>query len=291
MNGFRSYHPWVNFLYFLFVIGFSCCLMHPICIAISLICGGTYSAMQNGKTLKLKHLLPMLIATALINPAFNHEGITVLTYLPSGNPLTLESVLYGLCAAGMLASVLFQFSCYNAVMTSDKFIYLFGRVIPALSLVFSMTLRFVPRFAAQFRVVSAAQRGMGRDLKHGTLLQRVKNALTLLSAMTTWAFESAIDTADSMKARGYGLPGRSAYSIFTFKKRDLFALLTLLCLGSFVFIGAICGALQFRFFPFVKAAVTPFGVAVTVAYLLLFGFPILLELWEVRKWNVSKSKL
>jgi energy-coupling factor transport system permease protein len=46
----------------------------------------------------------------------------------------------------MLAAVISWFSCYNAVMTSDKFVYLFGRVIPALSLILSMTLRFVPKF-------------------------------------------------------------------------------------------------------------------------------------------------
>ena len=37
-------------------------------------------------------LLPMLLLAAVVNPAFNHEGATLLTYLPSGNPLTLESM-------------------------------------------------------------------------------------------------------------------------------------------------------------------------------------------------------
>ena len=63
----------------------------------------------------------------------------------------------------MLAAVALWFSCLSAVMTSDKFIYLFGRMIPALSLVLSMTLRFVPRFKRQFQAVAQAQRYMGRD--------------------------------------------------------------------------------------------------------------------------------
>ena len=96
----------------------------------------------------------MMVVAALVNPAFNHEGATILTYLPSGNPLTLESILYGAAAAAMLAAVVTWFSCYTAVMTSDKFVYLFGRIIPALSLVLSMTLRFVPKFQAQLQVVS-----------------------------------------------------------------------------------------------------------------------------------------
>ena len=46
----------------------------------------------------------MMAMAALINPAFNHEGATLLTYLPSGNPLTLESILYGLAAGARLGA-------------------------------------------------------------------------------------------------------------------------------------------------------------------------------------------
>ena len=71
-------------------------------------------------------MLPLLLLTALINPAFNHEGQTILTYLSNGNPITLESIVYGVAAAAMLVAVICWFSCYNSVMTSDKFVYLFG---------------------------------------------------------------------------------------------------------------------------------------------------------------------
>ena len=104
----------------------------------------------------------MAVFAALVNPAFNHEGATILTYLPSGNPLTLESMLYGAAAAVMLASVVLWFSSYNEVMTSDKFVYLFGRVIPALSLVLSMSLRFIPKFKVQMQTVSEAQACIGQ---------------------------------------------------------------------------------------------------------------------------------
>lgn len=73
-----------------------------------------------------------------MNLAFNHQGATILAYLPSGNPLTLESIAYGFAAAAMLAAVVLWFSCWNTVMTSDKLMHLFGRVVPALSLLLSM---------------------------------------------------------------------------------------------------------------------------------------------------------
>ena len=154
-DAFSSYHPLVNFLYFALVLAYTMCLMHPASLLISLAGALAYSIYLNGRRavrFSLLFLLPMMLMAALLNPAFNHEGATLLTYLPSGNPLTLESILYGLAAAAMLAAVITWFSCYTAVMTSDKFVYLFGRVIPALSLVLSMALRFVPRFLSLIHI-------------------------------------------------------------------------------------------------------------------------------------------
>ncbi len=133
-------------------------------------------------------------------------------------------MLYGVAAAVMLASVVLWFSSYNEVMTSDKFVYLFGRVIPALSLVLSMALRFIPKFKAQMQTVSEAQACIGRDTKNGSVFQRVGNAVKIFSIMVTWSLENAIETADSMRSRGYGLPGRTAFSIYRFDDRDKAAL-------------------------------------------------------------------
>lgn len=92
-------------------------------------------------------------------------------------------MLYGAAAAVMLASVVLWFSSYNEVMTSDKFVYLFGRVIPALSLVLSMSLRFIPKFKAQMQTVSEAQPCIGRDTKNGSVLRRVGNAVRIFSIL------------------------------------------------------------------------------------------------------------
>ena len=295
MNEFKTYHPIVNFTYFLFVIGFSCFFMHPVCLCISLVSGFTYSVMLKGKKAiktNLIYMLPMLIIMALINPAFNHEGVTVIQYLPSGNPLTLESVIYGVCASVMIISVICHFSCYNEVMTSDKFIYLFGRIIPAMSLIISMTLRFVPRFFNQLKIVSNAQRCMGRDISNGSVLNRAKHGLRILSIMTIWSLENAIETSDSMKSRGYGLPGRTAFSVFVFDKRDKKTLIYIFVSGIYTLIGSIVGEIDFSFFPSVKAAeVSPVSISVFTSYLLLCMCPVIIEIREVIRWNALRSKI
>ena len=291
---FSTYHPVVNFVFFAEVLGFSMFLLHPVCLVISLLCGAGYALCLNGRKavgLCLKGVLPMMVFTAILNPIFSHEGITILTYLPSGNPLTLESVLYGLAAAAMLGAVVLWFSCFSAVITSDKFVYLFGRIIPALSLVLSMALRFVPRFGQQLRVVTRAQKCIGRDPSRGSLLHRIKCAGAILSVMVTWSLENGIDTADSMKSRGYGLPGRTAFSIFRFDKRDKQALVLLLALGAAVLAGAALDGLTWRYFPSVKWSTAPLSLAVLAAYGALCAFPIILNRKEARKWKALRSNI
>ena len=251
MNEFAKYHPLINFIYFTAVIVFSMIFVHPICLVTSLLCSVMYSIILNGKkTLKfIAMLLPLMLISALINPAFNHEGVTVIAYLPSGNPLTLESILYGIVAASMVATVICWFSCFNKIMTSDKFIYLFGRIIPSLSLILSMTFRFVPKFKEQVQEVSNAQKSMGRDSSEGSVFARVKNSIRILSAVITWSLENAIDTSDSMKSRGYGLTDRTAYSNYVFDKRDVTALIYLAVMITYFLIGVLLGKINYRYFP------------------------------------------
>lgn len=292
---FSGYHPLVNFLYFGLVIGFSMFFMHPVCLLISFVSAIAYHINLNGKGSVLflvRYALPLMLLTAIINPAFNHQGMVILCYLPTGNPLTLESILYGVAAAVMLVSILIWFGCYTAVMTSDKFVYLFGKIIPALSLVLSMTLRFVPKFKAQFDCVKEAQAGMGRDSSNGSIWKRLKNAITCFSIMVTWSLENAIETADSMKGRGYGLKGRTAFSIYTFTERDKTVLLWLIFCGTYLLSGVLSGGLYWRYFPNIKGNLTELlTISFEVVYLALCVTPIVMNRKEEKRWKFLQSKI
>lgn len=295
MNEFKNCHPAVNFAYFTVVILFSMFFMNPMCLMISVLCSFIYSVMLKGMRavkFNLVYMLPLFVFSALINPAFNHKGMTILTYLPSGNPLTLESIIYGLAAAGMIVSVICWFSCYNAVMTSDKFIYLFGKIIPSLSLVLSMMLRFIPRFNEHLREVRAAQKGIGADFSSGNILKRFRNGVKIMSAMLTWAFENSVETADSMKSRGYGLPGRTAFSIYSLDKRDVILLLYIMFLAVYIIFGSAAGGLYFSYFPALKGAeLSLFGASLFCAYFMICITPVVIEIWEMKKWKSIEQKI
>ena len=69
--------------------------------------------------------------------------------------------MYGIMAAFMLVTVICWFSCFNCVLSSEKMVYLFGKAAPVLSLILSMTLRFIPDISGQFGKVYRAQRASG----------------------------------------------------------------------------------------------------------------------------------
>ena len=294
-DAFAACHPAVNFLYFILVIGCSMFVMHPVFLFLSCLGGMAYYIyLKRWKAFKtaLWLMLPVFLITAIVNPLFTHEGVTLLLYLPSGNPLTLESILYGLGAGAMLVCVINWFSCYQEVMTSDKFIYLFGRIIPAMSLVLSMVLRFVPKFKTQIEKVSNAQKCIGRDVTNGNVLERSHHGMKILSIMTTWALENSVETADSMKSRGYGLRGRVNFSIYRFDSRDKIMCAILVVMGLVVFCGIVTKTVRFLYYPMVVINDINLGsVLVYVCYGALCLLPLMMNVIEDIKWHYLKSKI
>ena len=294
-DSFSKYHPFVNLIFFTLTIGFSMTINHPLAQLISLVCAIVYVVSMQGRKsvgFLLKFCLPLMLLTAIINPVFNHEGQTILLYFSNGNPLTLESILYGVSSGCMMITLLLWFSAFSSVMTTDKLIYLFGRIIPALSLVLSMTLRFVPRFKMQMKNVADAQRCIGKDVSSTSLLNRTKTAITIVSVMITWSLENAIETADSMKSRGYGLKGRTAFSVYRFEGRDKYTLVWLVFCFLYILAGVLISAFGFRYFPDIKYSA--FDITTIPFYIIYFGLcitPVVLNTVEDRKWKTIYSKM
>ncbi|MEG1497480.1 MAG: energy-coupling factor transporter transmembrane component T [Clostridiales bacterium] len=294
-DGFSQYHPVINFMYFAVIILYTMFMMHPCFLILGVVGAFCYSIYLNGKKAILFNLcgmLPLLVLSAVFNPLFNHEGATIISYFSSGNPLTLESIIYGFGASFMFVTVIMWFSCYNAVMTSDKFIYLFGRIIPSISLVFSMILRFVPKFIDQAKKISAAQKCIGRDITNGNIIKRAKNGIKIISILTTWALENGIETADSMGSRGYGLSGRTSFSIFRFTFRDKLMFIAVIFMTLSIFVAIASKTVFVVYYPeFIFNKTTAFAVVTYVFYGIFCFLPLMINVVEDLKWRVLKSKI
>ena len=151
-------HPAVGAAWFALVLAFPVTSIHPVLLALGLAAGLLWSARLGGKW-RPGTVLLLFFSAALFNPLFSHAGATILAYFPTGNPLTLESVLYGLGTGGMLVCAAVWMGCLSRVMTADKWMCLLGRSLPILSLLLSMSLGFLPRFQRRLAQLRLALEG------------------------------------------------------------------------------------------------------------------------------------
>ena len=250
-NAFSELNPFVLLAYYGVVLTVSATVLHPAMLLLSLLGGVLTASCRIGlkrALLRLAKVLPLALLTAAVNPVFSHEGATILTYLPGGNPLTLESMVYGMAAGAMLLGSLIWFVTISETFTGEKWMYMLGKAVPALSLILSLIFRFVPKLLRQLKQINDALALSEADRS------RLKRAFHAFSAVVSWALEDAAETAGSMHCRGYGLPGRTAYHRYRFDLRDGLMLAAVLGLSA----GLFAFAPDYHYFPIVYAeSLTP----------------------------------
>lgn len=159
MLRFNSFNPLAQLIYFVSVLLVSMFTWNYIILLLSLFGAAAYSVLQKGFKLFLKsffgYVLIFLLVT-ITNPLFSHKGVTPLIFI-NDIPITLEAIVYGAVLGLMLLSVILWFSVFNSVFDSEKLIYIFGRFLPRLALLFSMVLHFVPKFILVFKRTLGAQ--------------------------------------------------------------------------------------------------------------------------------------
>lgn len=291
---FARLHPLVNFIYIAGVITITMLSNHPILLCISLVASFVYSVMLCGINIVKKDLLfyiPVIAFTVLIQPLFSHNGITALFYL-NNNAVTLESVIYGIAVSILLISTIQWFNCYQVLITSDKFLYLFGKIIPSLALVISMIFRMIPLLRHRFTEIDEAQAGMGKKPKGMRLFSRIRIFIKELSILTAWSLEASIDTSDSMESRGYGIKGRTSFHLFKWKKVDYAWLIAEVLIISICIKGIVEKSVQIYYFPvFQIKQVSTMEIIIFVNFIILAISPIIYDLGGRVKWQRLNSKM
>lgn len=290
-TGLALFHPLVSFCYFAAMLGGTLLFIHPLFAGISMLCAAVYACLLGGRRgakLGLFMGLPMAMLIAAGNPVFNHRGATFLFYLRD-NPVTLEALAYGAVMGAMMFASVLWFSCYNAVVTSDKFLYIFGRVLPSGALIASMALKLIPQLFRQIKIIADTQRTLGLDWASGTLSGRVRAGARILSVLVGWALEDAVVIADSMNARGYGRHKRSNFSIFVFGSRDRRLLVFILGMALCEAGAYLRGTGTLTFYPTILPMASGVPDLVFYAAFLALGLaPIIIQIRENRKWSFLK---
>ena len=286
-DAFSRCHPLTNFLFFLGAIGCAVVIQHPAYILLSCICGGCYGVLLNGRkgAKLLLAMIPVFALLSALNPLFSVYGERTLFWI-FDRPYNLESLYYGMAVSGIFVAMVLWFGCYSAVLTSDKFICLFGSLIPAVSMLLVMVLRMIPNLMRKAAQISGARKSIGKGAgEQSKSKEKVADGMNILSALTDWALEGSIVTADSMRARGYGAAKRTSFQIYRLTARDFVLLALEACLLLLVLCSGGTGA---SFTPIVTIDPPTWGLAAYGMYLMI---PIALHMKEAIQWRISISRI
>ena len=286
-DAFSACHPAVNFLFFLGAIGFGATFQHPAYCAAGCVCAAIYYLLLHGRKgfKMLFRMIGVFLLLSLINPLLNHSGRTVLfTYF--GKKYTLEALYYGMALGAIMVVMLLWFGCYSAVLTSDKFTALFGNIIPSLSLLLVMVLQMIPALTRKATQILTARKAIGKGISQtGKLTDKIKDGATVLSALTDWALEGSLVTADSMRSRGYGTGKHTHFQLYRMTRRDW--ILLVLILGLEIAVIA-AGGTDAKFTPKLKISPLTWGFPLYCCLLLI---PAILHIKEVIAWQCSRWKI
>lgn len=293
VKGFASLHPALVMGFFVCAVVLTVLAMRPALQAAGVVCAAAFYLCVRGRAgwKTVAALAPLFVVLTLLNPLFSTRGDTVLFTWLGGRPYTAEALVFGASTSAMFVGVLLWFFSYNHVMTSDRFTYLFGRLAPALTLVFTMVLRLVPTYRRKSRDIADARACVGHGASQGGLRDRVRAGTTLLSALVDWALEGSVVTADSMRSRGFGTGRRTTFARYRFGVRDacLAAVLALLLAGAAA--GAASGAFSVDYFPTIAApGASPLVVVGCVCFVAFLAVPAVIDLWEAASWRISLSR-
>lgn len=281
-TAFETAHPAVPALYLCITLLLTMFSLQPVLIAISLAGALAYGCCLDGPRATLRSLswqAPLVAIVALLNPVFSAVGSTELFRIGL-HAVYLESVCYGAAMGALLVASVAWIQAGAALLSFDRVMTLFGNVAPVVALMVSMSMRLIPRFLRKGRMVAAVQDAV--FLARDTRREAVGRRLRLSSVLMGWGMEDSLETADAMRARGWGgAPRRSTYTRYQFTGADALALAVLAAFGALVLGLAYAATSTYEFFPQMSRLAVWWGYAPYAIWMLV---PTVLHIGERRRF-------
>ena len=290
MSAMDRINPIAAAVYFALVAAVPMFSMDPILVATSLLSAAGLSLTLPRGGRSISFAATVVCVSALVNLLVSHNGSTVLFFF-GDDRITLEAFLYGLAMGSAMGAVMLWFMSFSRIMTSDKLLYILGRLSPKLSLILSMGLRYTALLSVKAREIKQAGEGMGLSGDR-SLMDRARGGLRVFSALVTWALENGITTADSMSARGYGTGKRTHFSVFSFTRFDV----VFLCASASFFALCVCGMIvggsRAEYYPVVRVGFDGWLSLMTyISYGALALTPVIIETEEALRWKYLRSRI
>jgi len=292
MSFFDSLHPAVSLIFFLGVIFCAAFFINPVITLSALLGGLIFLCILKGRRAFFKDfvfILILILFSAALNPLFSAEGSTVILIL-FGRPYTLESLLYGIQAGAMIGAVLCWFKCLSECFGSEKYLYLFSKALPKFSLILTIVFRYIPLIKEHIGKLRKAQKALG--VKDNSLKNKLTLSMRIFGSAVAYSLESAVETGNSMKARGFGAANRTSYSLFRFSLRDAVFSGVFFGLAIFSAMGFAFKGIEFEYYPNLGGiSADTLSVFSYLSFFVLCLMPAICEIKENLKWRYLRLRV
>lgn len=288
---FSESHPATQFIFFSASICSVILNRNPFFLFFSFAVAFIYRFFQLKHIKIVKELLCYIFITiffAVLIPLVSHNGKTVLFFIDD-NAVTREAIILGLCTGLEISSAICWFSCMSRVMSGEKIIYLMSGIFPRLAVFISGIMKLIPLAKKQYLNIYRSQECIYSGYK--SLWKRIYIVIRSFSALITWLIESTADSADSMYARGYGLSGRSSFSIYRFRRFDVVILAVIAYMLPFTAASVIYQTAGAVFYPETVIPLSAANILTSLLWTILMLIPVITEICEEYKWKLLRSKI
>lgn len=234
MNAITRLHPFSILIYTAAAVTGALTIKNPIFLLISIFFACIIFIQISPLKAALKELLffgILMLAMTVINPIFNHRGNTPIVFI-NNLPITFEAIIYGVISSISIISVIIWCRIFTIALTTDMLLFLIGNVSPNIAVLISLALRFIPDLKLQWKKIKNSAVVSG-NFNCESFILKIKSYLTVFSALITNSLENAVQTANSMKARGFELKNKTTLSIYKFRLTDiLITFISIVSIGS-----------------------------------------------------------
>lgn len=201
---------------------------------------GTRSPLAASWGLFLRAGLLLWGTTLIFDTLTAHYGATILFSLPRrwpviGGRITLEAAVFGATSGLALATLLFVFATFNALVDHHRLLRLMPPYLYQAGVVISIAMTFVPHTAASLKDIREAQAVRGHHFRG------LRDLLPLFVPLVTSGLERAIQLAEAMEARGFSRITVPARASARFHKLALSVATLACCIGLFGYSYSLTG--------------------------------------------------
>ncbi len=275
-------HPGIFIVYFMILIVFAFLFNNPyyiltfgVMILVLITLQGSVSEIKS----TAKVFLPLVLFITILNMFFSHVGNTHI-YIYGTYYVTLEAIIYGIIMAITFFLVTLTFLAYNTYVSYQDMLYVFSKKYPNISMIIIMSLRFVPLIQKRSKELHELSKLKNNNEKI-SYREKLSQLIHNLGLVVSWSLEEAMQTASSMKARGYNITKRTSYLEYKFNKIDVVLAIVILTTVIISLIGLYNGIGSILIYPEFKFSFSqyPFNIYYLAYVVLLLPF-IIIEIWE-----------